>query len=420
MRYPLNTDQPTISRMPPAILQSKHEAPSSSSDSASRRHSSQGQPELKGPQDTMYSDSDDNCPEGGTQGWLCVLGSFMGLVGSLGLVNSTGTFQAYLESHQLKAQGSGTTGWIFGLFTFLAFFCGIQIGPIFDARGPRLLVFLGAIMIIVMTVGVGFCHEYWQFILTIGVAGGIGTSLIFTPSIAAVGHFFHKKRGFATGIAASGGSMGGVIIPLILESLFDKYSFAWATRVVALVCLVSLVTAIALVSSRLPIKPFSKANILPDFRILQEPKFLLTTLSIFFIEWGLFIPITYISSYALSNGLSTKLSYQLLAILNAGSFFGRLLPGFLADSIGRFNTLIITVASCLVCNACLWMPAGDSVPLLIVYCAFFGFASGSNISLTPVCIGQLCRTEHYGRYYATTYTIVSMRYDKDLLVSSRD
>lgn len=390
--------------------QINHEAPSSRSVSANCRHLGKDGLEPKPPQGTTDSDCDEDYPEGGTQGWLCVFGSFMALVGSLGLVNSTGTFQAYLESHQLRQHGSGQTGWIFGLFTFLTFFCGIQIGPIFDARGPRLLVFLGSILVMVMMVGIGFCHEYWQFILTIGVAGGIGTSFIFTPSIAAVGHFFHKKRGLATGIAASGGSIGGVIIPLILESLFDKYGFEWATRVVALVCLVSLVIASALVSSRLPTKPFSKENILPEFTILRECKFLLTTLSVFFIEWGLFIPITYISSYALSHGLSTKLSYQLLAILNAGSFFGRLLPGFLADSIGRFNTLIITVAFCLICNACLWMPAGDSVVLLIVYCALFGFASGSNISLTPVCIGQLCRTEHYGRYYATAYTIVSIRY----------
>ncbi|KAK5693347.1 hypothetical protein LTS12_028675, partial [Elasticomyces elasticus] len=39
--------------------------------------------------------------------------------------------------------------------------------------------------------------------------------------------------------------------------------------------------------------------------------------------------------------------------------------------------------------------------------AIFGFASGSNISLTPVCVGQLCKTEHYGRYYASAYTVVS-------------
>jgi MFS family permease len=45
--------------------------------------------------------------------------------------------------------------------------------------------------------------------------------------------------------------------------------------------------------------------------------------------------------------------------------------------------------------------------LSIVYAVLFGFASGSNISLTPVCVGQLCSTNVYGRYYATCYTVVS-------------
>ncbi|KAK3063005.1 hypothetical protein LTS18_002951 [Coniosporium uncinatum] len=46
-------------------------------------------------------------------------------------------------------------------------------------------------------------------------------------------------------------------------------------------------------------------------------------------------------------------------------------------------------------------------PLIIVYALLFGFASGSNISLTPVCVGQLCATQEYGRYYATCYTVVA-------------
>ncbi|OQD59961.1 hypothetical protein PENPOL_c036G03018 [Penicillium polonicum] len=347
-------------------------------------------------------------PEGGTQGWLCVFGSFMGLTGSLGLINSIGTFQAYLETNQLKHYGPGKTGWIFGLFTFLTFFCGIQIGPIFDARGPRFLICLGSILVMTMMVSLGFCNEFWQFVLSIGIAGGLGTSLIFTPAISAIAHFFLRKRGLATGIAASGGSIGGVIFPLIFETLVDKIGFAWATRVIALICLVCLATACLLVTSRLPTKPFSKENISPDLWVFRDAKFLLTTLSVFFIEWGLFVPISYISSYALAYDMPTQLSYQLLAILNAGSFFGRLIPGYFADLLGRFNMLVITVALCFICNCCLWLPAAESVPLLVVYCCVFGFASGSNISLTPVCIGQLCATEHYGRYYATAYTIVSV------------
>lgn len=37
-----------------------------------------------------------------------------------------------------------------------------------------------------------------------------------------------------------------------------------------------------------------------------------------------------------------------------------------------------------------------------------GFSSGSNISLGPVCAGQLCTTENYGRFFATCYTFVGV------------
>ena len=74
----------------------------------------------------------------------------------------------------------------------------------------------------------------------------------------------------------------------------------------------------------------------------------------------------------------------------------------------------MTVFLCLVAVIGLWLPAAtpgsavrENIPLIVIFAIGFGFASGSNISLTPVCVGQLCETEEYGRWYATCYTIVS-------------
>ncbi|KAJ5492671.1 hypothetical protein N7539_001417 [Penicillium diatomitis] len=360
------------------------------------------------PLSRVTTDAEGNTyPEGGLQAWSVVIGSFFGLFGSLGLVNTIGTFQAYIQTHQLQDYSSGSVGWIFGVYAFLVFACGVQVGPIFDAQGPRVLVFLGSVLEMAMIILLGFCTKYWQFMLVIGVLGGVGASLIFTPAISAIGHYFYVRRGLATGIAATGGSVGGIVFPLVLQALFPKIGWGWATRVVALICLIAFGLANLLIRSRLPKKPFSKENIMPDFLIFRDVRFALTTASVFFIEWGMFIPISYITSYALDHGFSTDFSYQILAILNVGSFFGRWLPGFFADFLGRFNALIVTVALCLLTNACLWLPAGDSLALIVIYALLFGFSSGSNISLTPVCVGQLCKTEHYGRYYATAYTIVS-------------
>jgi MFS family permease len=326
---------------------------------------------------------------------------------ALGMMNTLGTYQAYLSTHQLQNETESTIGWIFGIYAFLSFFCGIQIGPIFDAKGPRWLVLAGSTLMLASHLIMGVCTKYWHFLLVIGVVGGAGTSLVFTPAIASIGHYFLKKRGQATGLAAAGGSMGGIVFPLTLQALFPKIGWAWSTRVCALINLALLIIANLCIKSRLPARKATKENILPDFTIFRDPVFALTTAGVFFVEWGLFVPLTYISSYALSNGVSISFSYQIVAIFNVGSCFGRYFPGFVADKVGRFNALVVTIALCLVSTLAFWLPANGSIALIVIYSLVFGFASGSGISLTPVCVGQLCKVQNYGRYYATCYTLVS-------------
>ncbi|OJD15081.1 hypothetical protein AJ78_04628 [Emergomyces pasteurianus Ep9510] len=333
-------------------------------------------------------------PEGGLQAYMVVFGSFMALFGTLGLSNSLGSFLAWLSTHQLEAYSQRTISWIFDVYAFLMFFGGLQVGPIFDAKGPRYLFLAGSVMAMLSIILIGFCKEYWHFMVVWGIIGGIAACLIFTPAFASPGHFFYRCRGRATGIAATGGGLGGIVIPLMLQDLLPKVGFGWATRAVALVTLVSVTVGCILAKSRLPKKKATKDNILPDFRILWEPQFALTTLRIFFIEGGLFIPISYLPAYALSHGMSEKFSHQLLAIFNAGSCFGRWIPGFMADYLGRFNTMIVSVLICFLSCTCLWLPASNSVAMLVLYALVFGFGSGSNISLAPGCIGQCCKTEN--------------------------
>lgn len=84
-------------------------------------------------------------PEGGLRAWLVVLGCWFALISSLGLMNTLGTFQSYLSSHQLSHYGEGTVGWIFSIYTFVVFFLGLFIGPVFDKYGPRWLVLAGSL-----------------------------------------------------------------------------------------------------------------------------------------------------------------------------------------------------------------------------------------------------------------------------------
>lgn len=222
-------------------------------------------------------------PEGGTRAWLVVLGSFSGMVAALGIMNTIGVYESYLARHQLASYSAASIGWILSIYVFLAFGAGLVIGPVFDVHGPRWLLFAGSILIILATMLLGVCTQYWHFIIVFGILAGVGTALIFTPTIAAVGHFFYEKRGNATGVAAMGGAIGGIVFPLMLQNLFPKVGWGWATRIQGFVFVVLLVLANLLVRSRLPPKP--NQSIMPDFMIFRQLNFALVTAGTFFMEW---------------------------------------------------------------------------------------------------------------------------------------
>lgn len=247
--------------------------------------------------------------------------------------------------------------------------------------------------------------------------------------MGAVSHWFNKRRGEASGFAFTGSGFGGVLFPLMMQSLLPRVGWAWSMRIVGFVLLFLCAAGIFLCESRLPPKrghATSWRDMLPDPRIFRDGTgaMAVTTAGVFLIEWAYFVPMTYLPSYYLyrHQGLSDEgavsgdaaFAYQLLAILNAVSCFGRYIIGYVADRCGRYNTIIVSNLICLAAVMGLWLPdalldsAASSKTLIILFVVVFGFASGSNVSLMPVCLGQLCRTQDYGRYYASAYTVASI------------
>lgn len=367
-------------------------------------------------EDTFQDDDDDDnndidihdFPEGGLKAWLVVFGAFCSLLVALMCMNSTGAFQAYISTHQLSNVSTEVSGWIFSVNNFLSLFLTSFEGPIFDALGPRLLLLIGSIFSFVQMIATGSCHSYGEFMFVYGILGGVGSSLLLTTAVGSVGHFFKLKRGLATGVAMSGGSLAGIYGPLVLQSLFDKIGFGWATRVIAFIQLFLLVLANLFVRGRLPRveKPTLK-SLMIDFSVFKNKIFALTCFGLFFMDAGVFVPLSYISLYSLDNGIDKNLSYQLLAILNVGSFLGRLFPGFISDYIGRYNTIILSNILCVISLFAIWLPANGDKGVTIAFAMVFGFASGSNISLVPVCIGQLCSVADYGKYYTAGMAVCS-------------
>ena len=241
-----------------------------------------------------------------------------------------------------------------------------------------------------------------------------------------VAHWFMERRGLATGIAFIGGGFGGVLFPLMIQSLLPQVGWGWSIRILGFVLLMLCAISTAFCRSRVPPRKGAETTwreTLPDPRIFMDGTGAMaaTTAGVLLTDMAYFIPITYVPSYYIDRQRlsseealtgSAAFAYQLLAILNAASCVGRYAAGDLADRFGRYNTMIVSLSLCTVSVLCFWLvdiliPNLDNDGLLVIFVLLFGFVSGSNVSLTPICLGQLCEIHEYGRYYASCFTVVA-------------
>ncbi|KAH9207661.1 major facilitator superfamily domain-containing protein [Leptodontidium sp. 2 PMI_412] len=344
-------------------------------------------------------------PDGGFEAWLVVLGGFCAVFCSFGWINCIGVFQNYYEQNQLKNYSSSTIAWIPSTQSFMMFFPGIVAGRMTDELGPRIPILLGTFLHIFGLMMISISKEYYQFFLSQSICSGLGCSFLFYPVIAALGTWFLKHRALAFGIAVSGSSLGGVVLPIMVQRLIPHIGFGWTMRALAFMLLGLLVVANLTIKSRLPParRPFALKDLITPF--MEKPFFLLALAS-FFIYIGGFLPFNFLIVQGVASGMSPSLASYLVPIVNGASTFGRILPAHIGDTIGVFNVMIILSAFGAVMTLALWLPAASNAPI-IIFAVLYGFASGCTLSIIPAMVAKLGHISQLGSRNGAMYAFAS-------------
>ncbi|KAG0152629.1 hypothetical protein PDIDSM_1109 [Penicillium digitatum] len=206
--------------------------------------------------------------------------------------------------------------------------------------------------------------------------------------------WFRQKRGIVGGLTVAGSSLGGVIFPLMVQHLLPQVGFGWTMRICAFMILGLLVIANLTISSNFSHapRPFSVVRYLGP---LRELNFGILCTASFFMYWGLFIPFDYIVVEAIHYGMSSHLAWSLVPILNGASFFGRTVPNYVADRIGRFNVMLVMTTLSAILVLALWIPARGN-GALITFATLFGITSGAIIGLGPILIVSISPMNELG------------------------
>jgi MFS family permease len=229
------------------------------------------------------------------------------------------------------------------------------------------------------------CTEYWQIMLAQAVSVGLGNGCLFIPSIAILPQYFSTRKALATGLAASGSGLGGVIYPIVFRQLYPRIGFPWATRVLGFISLSTCLISVALMKVR--VMPKQKRALL-ELSAFKEFPYSMFCIAFFFGFIGFFGPIYYLQPYAINTGITDeKLGFYLLPILNAASIFGRILPNFLTDKAGPLNILVPASLASGILALC-WTGVRN-LPGIIIFSILYGFFSGGFVSLPPVALISL-------------------------------
>ncbi|KAF7160151.1 hypothetical protein CNMCM5623_005666 [Aspergillus felis] len=313
-------------------------------------------------------------PDGGLQAWLTVAGASIALFVSFGWVNCIGLFQAEYETKQLKDYSSSDVSWITSMEFFFMLFTSPVAGKLFDSYGPRLPIAIGSVLHVFGLMMASLSHKYYQFILSQSVVCGIGSSLIFTPAMSA--------------------------------HLLPQVGFGWTMRICAFLILGLLLIANVTISSNLrhAPRPFSVMHYLGP---LRELNFGILCTASFFMYWGLFIPFDYVVVEAIHYGMSSHMAWSLVPILNGASFFGRTVPNYIADKVGRFNVMLVMTSLSAILVLALWLPARGN-GALITFAALFGITSGAIIGLGPVLVVSISPMSELGYRMGTVLAFAAV------------
>jgi len=208
---------------------------------------------------------------------------------------------------------------------------------------------------------------------------GLGSAASFGPLIADISHWFHRRRGIAVAVAASGNYLSGAIWPMVLAGLLSDDGWRAVCLALAVIVTVLLIPLALLLRRRVPeLSMTAAANVSLANRAAcgLSPRALAWLLALAGLGCcvAMSMPQVHIVALCVDRGFGPAVGAEMLSLMLLGGVVSRLISGLIADWLGGVLTLLIgSVLQMLALF--LYLPAGGLVSLYVVSLVF-GLAQG--------------------------------------------
>ena len=282
---------------------------------------------------------------------------------------------------------------------------GIVLGRWSDKVGAAWPAVIAGVSIALGSLVIAHTRDEWVYLAAHGVLiGFFGNGALFAPLLANITRWFDRRRGIAIATAASGQGLGGALWPPLFRYGIETWGWPTTFTAFAIVC-VTIVVPLAFVLRATPPAPLPE--ILrkdADGRVLGLPSVVvLGALSLAIVGCciAMAMPIVHVVAHATDLGHSAARAAELLSLLLASAFVGRLFWGAMCDRLGGLKTLFLGVlGQGIVLFAYLGV---ENLIGLYIVSILFGFAFGGVIPSYTIVVRDLYPASEIGWRIGVVY-----------------
>ena len=351
----------------------------------------------------------------GLNRWWRVVGGLMMNI-ALGTLYAWSIFVAPLEKEfgWKRAQTSA----VFGIAVVVFALSFIVAGRLQDKFGPFWISLTGGILVSLGFFLCSYTHSLMWLYICFGVIGGLGNGFGYATPIPVMAKWFPDKRGLAVGLAVGGYGAGSALFgPLANLHLIPTYGVHTTFQILGGIFLVMTVIGAFLLKNPpagyrpagwTPSAPTAKSGATTkDFtpgEVLRTPTFYFMWIAYALGTLAGLMVISQLVPFAKSVGIPGAALVTLSLVVGAvGNASGRILSGWMSDTMGRLNVLRTMIAISMIAMPILYL-VGSNVTLLYIVVFVVYWCYGTQLSVNAATTADFFGTKNAGINYGMLFT----------------
>ncbi|OJJ50001.1 hypothetical protein ASPZODRAFT_59389 [Penicilliopsis zonata CBS 506.65] len=332
--------------------------------------------------------------DGGMDAWLFLAACFVMEALVWGFAFTYGVFQAYYsEIEEFKNSGNiavvGTCAMGIMYLDLPLVFAAYRQWPKYQRLGCGV-----GVLLMCFALGLSsLSTTVPQLIITQGIFYALGGSIAYSPCILLMEDWFDKRKGLAFGVMWAGTGLGGVVLPIVMEQLLNRYGFRTTLRAFAFALFILTAPLVYFVKPRVPVADhLLSPPPPPNLRFLFTRTFALFQICNVVEALGFFLPSLYLPTYAGVIGASSSLQALTVILFNFASVAGCVLMGAIVDRLDATTCLLVSTVGSTVGVFLIWGFSTSLAPLF-VFSIVYGLFAGSYTSTWPGIMRDVVRKQ---------------------------